>query len=559
MRKKSRNRLVLMVLIALIAVFFPISEANAGSVTQIIAPVAGGISHSIALKEDGTICTWGANYQLQLGKDSDVSEQTTPEEVEDISSVISVSAGYDFSLALRYDGSVYVLGEGGDSPIYKAPGLTGIVAIAASQADGLALDKKGYVWQWTLGERPQRISKLSNVAAIAAGGAHFLALTSSGEVWAWGANWCGQLGNESTTDTNEPEKVKSLVNIVSIAAGYSHSLAVAHNGSIYAWGSNTYGQLGDGTTETRLMPIKVKNITNALQASAGNETSMALTEKNEIFTWGYGEFGQLGDNTVAASRNKPAKIRTEGAPIYIASGVYHNFYISDDGNLYAWGKNKNYQLGAGNDINGAKPYKVLSSLADDDEYTTDLFADVSSWAAPELSELYNMNLLPPMLWSNYQDNVTRAEFAALLVSLYESVSKKKINLPTYPTYKTDFGDIKDHLFETEIKKAFYIEMISGVSKTYFNPNGKITRQDVTKMICTFIALMEDFPPPTDLSDLSYYNDASAISDWAAPYVAFAYENDIMQGSGGNFNPLNNLTREQTLAIICRTIIKYEWV
>jgi alpha-tubulin suppressor-like RCC1 family protein len=551
--------LLFTILVIFTVIFFTASETKAAGVTQKITPVAGGMSHSIALKEDGTIWTWGANHSLQLGKDEEVVEQPKPEQLNDISSIISVAAGYDFSLALSEDGSVYVLGEEGDSPIYKAPNLKGIVAIAAGQVDGLALDKDGTVWQWLLGERPQKVAKLSHVAAITAGGAHFLALTSSGEVWAWGSNWSGQLGNGSTTDANEPAKLKNLVNIISVAAGYSHSLAVAHDGSVYAWGSNSQGQLGDGTTETRLSPILVKNITNAILASAGNESSMALTETNEIFTWGYGEYGQLGDGTETATRNKPTKITTTGTPIFITSGVYHNFYIANDGNLYAWGRNKNNPLGTDKTSNESKPVKVLASMAYDVAYSTDPLMGASAWAKPELSKLYDTDLLPPMLWESYQEHITRAEFAALLVNIYESVKGKKINLPTYPPYKTNFGDIKDHVYETEIKKAFFIEMVGGISATHFNPNGKITRQEATKMICTFIGLVEDLPLPTGLQDLSYYDDETTIADWAAPFVAFAYENNIMQGSAGNFYPLNNLSREQTLAIIYRTILMYEWV
>jgi hypothetical protein len=166
-----------------------------------------------------------------------------------------------------------------------------------------------------------------------------------------------------------------------------------------------------------------------------------------------------------------------------------------------------------------------------------------------------MNLLPPMLWGSYTSNVTRAEFASLLVCIYEEIKEAEL---TYPN-NIKFTDIEDHVYNSEIRKAYAIEMVGGVSEARFNPEGKITRQEAAKMICTFIAIMEGSPPPEGLRSLAFYKDASKVAAWAVPFVAFAYDNDIMLGSGGNFNPLNNLTREQILAMVYRTIQKYGWI
>ena len=545
--------------IFLFTMFFLFTPKSfAQDVHQRLTPVGGGMSHSIALKEDGTVWTWGANSQNQLGQGHDLSFQATPKQVSGLHSIISVAAGYDFSLALAPDGRVYFLGEGGNTPVYIVPGLSGIIAIAAGQMGGLALDKNGAVWQWDIGQKPSMVNKLNNIAAIAAGGAHYLALSAAGEVWAFGANWGGQLGNGSTVDTAEAQPVEGLVNIVAIAAGYSHSLALAGDGSVYAWGENNHSQLGDSSTVPGLLPLKVKGLSKVVQIAAGNDVSYALTENNEIYSLGYGEYGQLGDATSTDTQKKPVKARAEGKPIYIAAGVYHCFYISEDGKLYAWGRNKNNQLGSGKDTDETKPLNVLEGLTNDSSYSCGFLFGASTWAQSELSELHSFHLLPPLLWDKYQDHVLRAEFAALLVDIYETVKGKKISLPTYPPYKVAFEDIKEHVFENEIRKAFFIKLVGGVTDSSFNPNGKITRQEATKMICTFIALIEDFAVPSGLADISYYDDESRISAWAAPFVAFAYDNDIMQGSAGIFNPLQYLTREQTLAIIYRTIIKYGW-
>lgn len=528
-----------------------------GSVVQRITPVSGGISHSIALKSDGSVWTWGSNQQLGLGQSGGVAEQATPEKVEDLRAFISVSAGYDFSLALRYDGSVYVFGgeDASDaSPISQVPDLTGIVAVAASQAEGLALDGDGFVWQWRIGETPRQVRGLKNVAAISAGGAHFLALKASGEVWAWGANMYGQLGNGTKDAAANPVKVEGIRNVVYVAAGFSHTLAVTSDGSVYAWGSNTYGQIGDDTSETRTTPVKALEISNAIQVSAGNEISMALTKNNKIYTWGYGEYGQLGDGTYTISQKKPTKLATEGKPVYIASGVHHNFYIDYSGDLFAWGRNRSNQLGTDTSENESRPKKVLDDLARDSAYKTLLFSDAATWAEPELSALYAMGIVPPMFWDSYRGNVTRGEVAALLVCLYEQLKTDIADRSI-----AEFEDIGGHLFEQEIQKAFRLKLVNGISPTIFKPDGNITRQEATKMISSFVAKMEDIDMPSGISSLAFYKDASKIAEWAIPFVAFAYDNDIMRGStDGRFMPQNNLTKDETLVIIYRTIMKYEW-
>jgi len=537
------------------ATIIPTSEAKAVAVVQLSAPVAGGKDHSIALKNNGTIWAWGSNRKLQVGQPGDVKTQPIPKQVELEGEPMftSVAAGNDFSLALRHDGRVYVLGEGGRTPCYEMTSLTDILAIAAGQTDGLALDRDGTVWQWTIGNVPRKVPNLSGIAAITAGSAHFFALTSSGEVWAWGANWSGQLGDGSTADSINPKKVRNLANIVYITAGHSHSLAISHKGYIYSWGSNDHGQLGDGTTETRYLPTRVVGIENAIQVSAGNETSMALTDDYKIYTWGTGSLGQLGNDTLLATQDIPVMIETEGKPIFISSGYSHNFYIADGNGLYTWGNNDNNVLGTGDILSRTKPTNVFDAVVSVVPIYPNPINGASTWAVPELTSLFGMDFLPPMLWSSYQSNVTRAEFAGLLISMYETMNGREISYPE----NTNFKDITNHVFAIEIRKAFEIELVAGVSETDYNPEGRITRQEAAKMICTFICIVEDIELPI-WGYVQQYLDAADIAAWAVPFVAFAHENDIMQGSDGYFLPLNNLTREQILAMIYRTILKYNW-
>ena len=530
--------------------------ASAASIDSKVTAAAGGMSHTLALKDDGTVWAWGSNAQLQLGQDASVTKLDEPTQVEGISSATAVAAGYDFSVALLYDGTVCTWGGGQNAQPKAVSGLSNVVAVSAGQTACLALRYDGTVWQWSLNGTPSRVGQLTDVAAISAGGSHFLALTTYGDVYAWGSNWSGQLGNGTTTDASAPVKVNGLFNIIDIAAGYSHSLAVDFSGNVYAWGSNDYGELGSGEEQASLVPVEVDTLDDAVQISAGNQSSMALTSSGALYTWGYGEYGQLGSGRSEISRDKPGRLTSSsvGTIWTIASGVYHNMLINTSGALYAWGRNRDGQINSARNGNVDSPTRALTGLSTQAAYDTGALDDVSSWAAEETAALYDSGLVPPLLWRDYQSNITRSEFAHLLVSVYEKVKGSNVS----PARDADFTDIAGNRLEQDILKAYQLDLVSGTSATTFSPNNPITRQEAAKMLCSFVAKMEGTTIPTRVQSLSYYSDASSIAEWAAPYVAYAHSNDIMQGSGGKFSPLASFTREQSLLTVARLVEEHGW-
>ena len=550
--RTAQKRMVLLLLALILCI--PVMSIRADAVNTVSAMVDGGMSHSIALSSKGTVYVWGSNAQMQLGLANTSAEQNTPRQVEGLSNVVAVAAGYDFSVALSYNGTVYTWGGGMQSSPTAVPDLENIVAISAGQSEILALDRSGNVWQWGLGGVPAQVQGLSSIAAIDAGGGHYLALTFYGDVYAWGDNLDGQLGIGNTDNSATPQKV-NLHDIVDIAAGQSHSLAVAFDGTVYAWGLNSYGQLGTWTTADSNVPVQVRSIRNATQVSAGVDTSMARTEDGMLYTWGYGEYGQLGGNNVATSRNDPQTIPDlPDQPVFIACGAYHNLYISQNGSLYAWGRNRNYQLGIQPNDNVTTPSIVNNITVNAGEsYQTDALNSASPWAVIELDPLYGKDLIPPIIWQGFQGNITRAEFAHMLVAVYE-----KVKNTTASAWSVNFKDIKGHIFEKDIIKAYYLGITSGTSSTTFSPDGLLTREQAAKMLCTFLTKMTGNPVPDKIASMTYYADASSISGWAAPYVAYAYEENLMRGYGKTFAPGDYLTREQAMVIVGRVIGKYQW-
>jgi alpha-tubulin suppressor-like RCC1 family protein len=255
--------------------------------TNVLA-LAGGLYHSVALKNDGTVVAWGYNND---------GETNVPASV---SNVVSVASGWYHNLALKSDGTVVGWGNNGNGQTNVPAGLSNVIAVAGGGYHSLALNSNGNVVAWGYDGYGQTNvpAGLSNVVAIAGGGYHSLALGSDGTVTAWGYNGFGQ--------TNVP----ALSNVVAVAAGLYHSLALKSDGTVAAWGYDGYGQ-------TDAPP----GLSNVVAIAAGYDYNLALKNDGTLVGWGDNSFGQT---------NTPVLINTAA----IAAGGYHGLALIGDGSPF---------------------------------------------------------------------------------------------------------------------------------------------------------------------------------------------------------------------------------
>jgi alpha-tubulin suppressor-like RCC1 family protein len=209
--------------------------------------IAGGGSHSLAVKDDGTVVAWGFNGSGQA---------SVP---RGLNNVIAVAAGNVHSLALKSNGTVVGWGDNAYQQSTVPGTVTNAIAISAGGGRSLALLRDGTVVQWGLTNTAIPAGP-SNVTAIASGTDFDLALLNNSTVVAWGANNQGQ--------ANVPA---GLTDVVAIAAGGSHALALQRNGTVIAWGSMTDVPAG---------------LSNVVAVAAGSMQSLALKNDGTLVSWG---------------------------------------------------------------------------------------------------------------------------------------------------------------------------------------------------------------------------------------------------------------------------------
>lgn len=303
---------------------------------------------------------WGQNTFGNLG-DGSTTDRRIPVPITGALAgkiVTQVSTSYSHTLALCSDGSLFAWG-------YNANGGLG---------DNTTVGKSTPVAVVTAGTP---LATRTPVAISASAGFN-LVLCSDGSLVSWGANFSGQLGDNTTTQRNVPIAVITAGTplagrqVVGIATGIGHCLAVCADGTLVAWGANPNGQLGDNTTTSRSLPVAVATAGTPLAGktvvalAAGDNHSLALCSDGSVAAWGQNWAGMVGDNTTA-TRLVPVAVSTAGTAlagrsvVAIAAGNNHSFALCSDQTLAAWGYNNAGQLGDSSTTNRLVPVAVVKA------------------------------------------------------------------------------------------------------------------------------------------------------------------------------------------------------
>lgn len=172
----------------------------------------------------------------------------------------------------------------------------------------------------------------------------------------------------------------------------------------------------------------------------------------------------------------------------------------------------------------------------------------SDWAEDSLRIAEINNIVPYVIKnSDVSQPITRAEFAAVAVRLYDAMSEDDAEAADY----NPFTDTSDR----DVLKAYAAGIVNGITDKSFEPGSPLSREQAAAMLgrVYMLSRQADLKPEYDLK----FADDSSISQWAKPSVYFMSESGILDGVDGNrFAPGDRTSREQAIVIAARMLERY---
>ena len=358
--------------------------------TDVIAIGCGFHRHSIALKADGTVYTWGYNQYGQLGygsTDTDRTAHTTAAQVSGLSGIEAIAIGYEHNMVLKDDGTFWGFGSNrygqlgdGTSGVYRTspvqahflydgstmtpptPTTAAATVVTSNSArlmgtvntEGIYM-KARFVYG-TSSDLVEPYSYTSQTPMIVENwsdgtidvSAAISGLTSNTTYYyrivAWndGDGGAYQYGDEMsfTTSATAPPTL--------LSSGYYHTLALKEDGTVWAWGRDNFGQLGDGGANLdKTTPVQVSGLSNVTAVACGAYHNVALKSDGTVWTWGLDNYGQLGDGGNNTNKTIPVQVSGLTDVIAIAAGNEHTLALKSDGTVWACGYGLYGRLGLG--------------------------------------------------------------------------------------------------------------------------------------------------------------------------------------------------------------------
>ncbi|HEY2082517.1 MAG TPA: sigma-70 family RNA polymerase sigma factor [Verrucomicrobiae bacterium] len=268
--------------------------------------VAVGGSHCLAIKSDGSLWAWGANFRYQLGDGTKITRPVPVRSVPGNDWKQAAAAG-DSSYALKNDGTLWAWGGG-----YLGNGRLG--------NSGKAV----------------QVGSATNWKKIWAGGIQTVGLQSDGTLWFWGSLTGG--GSNDTT-TLVPTRISPDTNWIDVCFGYFTVLAIKSDGTLWSWGreANFYTQAPDSSNS---VPTQVGTDTDWDSCSSSPGCFYHLLRKKDGSLWAIDASEHRTIKPAAAyAPLKPEKIDWQtDITAFAAGGDDIGIVLRKNGEVWTWGR-----------------------------------------------------------------------------------------------------------------------------------------------------------------------------------------------------------------------------
>jgi alpha-tubulin suppressor-like RCC1 family protein len=270
--------------------------------------VAYGFSHNIlVLAGDGSLWSWGENRLgwPVLGLDNtNIQTSTHLRRIGHDADWVRIAAGMDDCLALKSDGSIwawganytYQLGDGTKitrpTPVPSVPG-NDWQAIAAGQGTSLAIKKDGTLWAWgsssagqagiggthnkTVATEATQVGAATNWAKIWAGPIQTVGLQTDGSLWFWGSLYGD---GQPTNEFRVPVRVSPDTNWVDACFGYFTVFAIKADGTLWTWGNEANYYTGTTDKSANDVPMQIGADTDWQSCASGIGFYQLLRKKD---------------------------------------------------------------------------------------------------------------------------------------------------------------------------------------------------------------------------------------------------------------------------------------
>ncbi|MCL2380331.1 MAG: hypothetical protein FWC64_01915 [Treponema sp.] len=302
--------------------------------------VTGGLFHSVGLRHDGALYTWGRNNHGQLGRVT-TGDTYAPGRVG-TGLWSHVAAGSNHTLGIMADGSLWAWGTNVEGQLGTGDNV--------NQPSPTRVGSGGqHNWRWS---------------SVSTNAEHSVAIRTDGTLWTWGQNQHDQLGhtggnNNTLGEVSHPTAGRTWV---AASAGDGFTVALDDQDRLWAWGNDAQGQLGPngpgpgaaGLATRTHIPVEVPQQGGRgwRSINIGHHHTMAIDADRRLFAWGSNSHGQVTYDTARGAHPDLIEVPAQGPHaglgwVSASGGGWYSLAVQADGTLWAWGANDHGQIGNG--------------------------------------------------------------------------------------------------------------------------------------------------------------------------------------------------------------------